>query len=146
MSSTDIVEAAQAMQEQSDEEKAALALAAQAAIDQANEKADAAQAMAQQLTDAALQTELGRQISTLRQDNETWRTQTQTTLETIQQQQAEILTKLIPQTQEIPEPSSLIPQKSAEKNLPEVLNPDDAGADGREDHPEKQPTRKRRIL
>lgn len=142
----EIVAAAEILQGAVDERAAS-------AIEQAQQQTADAQALAQQLTDAALQTELGRQVSALREENLTWRNSMESRLTTQDQTLSEIRTRL-----ETPPvvlaPSSLIPEQLAEtpgvaaSMPPEIqpIHPDENG-DGHAEAgaPEPEPEAGRRI-
>lgn len=143
----DIVAAAANLQEAAEASVETAQVTADVEIEAARLRAESAERRAQEITDAALLTETGRQVSALREDFTSWRTPMETQLATIQQTQAEILTRL-----SAPAPSSSIPVQLPAPPQEPVIVPaeaeqDDAG--GPQDQPPNRnhPAKKaRRIM
>lgn len=133
---------------------------AQASIEVAQQRAADAEAAAQAITDAALQTELGRQVETLRQEQRTWQDQANSRLETQAMELSEIRALITTPTPLVvpiatPDQSSLIPEvlpPPSGTGTPEIaVLPESAAGGGPGNHPpaegpqgERKP--KRRII
>ena len=131
---------------------------AQAAIEQAQQHAADAQATAQAITDAALQSELGRQIDALRTENSTWKASLENQISQVSSQMSEIrgrLETIQPPTAVVVQPSLTLPasEEVIPAEMPEhnPISPGLVGADGQEDleQPESRTNRtgkRRRII
>lgn len=133
---------------------------AQASIEIAQQRAADAEAAAQAITDAALQTELGRQIDTLKQEHRTWQDQANSQLQAQAVELAEIRTLITAPTQVVVPVAGLDQSSSIQEVLPPqseaampgvAVLPESVGAGGPGNQPpeeraqgERKP--KRRII
>ena len=145
--SDEIVAASEILQSAVDDKAAA-------AIEAAQQHAADAQATAQAITDAALQTELGRQIETMRTENMTWKASLENQISQVSSQMSEIRNRLeAPPTAVVVQPSSTpepLETVVAEKPQETLITPGVVNADGPEvlEEPENRKSRtgKRRII
>lgn len=126
----EIVEAAAHLQDVADNAVENAETNAAAEIEAAQQRVANAEAMAQQITDAALQTELGRQLSSLREEVLTWKTPLESQIQALQTTLGEIMVRLTTPAPQ-PAPRSSIPPASAEIIVPgDQAIPDDENEEG----------------
>lgn len=143
--SSDIVAASEILESAVQERTADELEAAQARV------AEAA-ALAQSLTDAALQTELGRQVQSIREEMTSWRQATEAQTATLQATLQEIQRRMEAQPSAViiqPEAQHSSTPEASGQGQPEIQQPPNpsAGADGHADQdqpeaPKKKPGRR----
>jgi hypothetical protein len=142
----EIVAAAEILQGAVDEQAASQ-------IEAAQQHAADAIATAQAITDAALQTELGRKIDIVDQENRTWRMTLEARLNSLDLGLSEIRTRLeAPATVVMAQPSLI--QEASDPVVPQAepilpVEPGHVGADGHEapeSEPRRQRTARRRVI